>query len=125
MKIICVGRNYVDHIKEFNNEKPGQPVIFLKPDSSRLLPGKPFFHPDYSDNIQYEAELVLKICKNGRHIQPEFAHDYFEEVTVGIDLTARDIQAELKAKGLPWELSKAFDNSAIMGNFVVYNKMAL
>lgn len=118
MKIICVGRNYVAHARELKNEVPKEPVIFCKPDSSLLKGGKPFLYPDYSDNIHYEAELVVKICKNGRHVNPKFAHNYFNEISVGLDLTARDIQTRLKEKGLPWELSKSFDNSAVIGDFI-------
>lgn len=118
MKIICVGRNYAKHIEELKNDIPEEPVIFLKPESSRLVKGKPFFYPDYSQDIHYEAEVVVKIHKNGRYIQEEFALDYFDELTLGIDLTARDIQSRLKSKGLPWELSKAFDNSAVIGKFI-------
>lgn len=118
MKIICVGRNYAKHIEELKNDVPEEPVIFLKPESSRLVNGKPFFYPDYSNDIHYEAEMVLKIHRNGRHIQEEFALDYFDELTLGIDLTARDIQSRLKSKGLPWELAKAFDGSAVLGKFI-------
>lgn len=118
MKIICVGRNYAKHIEELKNDVPEEPVIFLKPESSRLVNGKPFFYPDYSNDIHYEAEIVLKIHRNGRHIQEEFALDYFDELTLGIDLTARDIQSRLKSKGLPWELAKAFDGSAVLGKFI-------
>ncbi|MBI3143491.1 MAG: fumarylacetoacetate hydrolase family protein [Bacteroidetes bacterium] len=118
MKIICVGRNYVKHIEELKNEVPTEPVIFLKPDSSILLDGKPFFYPEHSQNIHYEAEIVVKIAKNGKHIEERFAHTYYQEVALGIDLTARDTQDKLKLKGLPWELSKAFDGSAVVGSFI-------
>lgn len=118
MKIICVGRNYAKHIEELNNEVPGEPVVFMKPDSARLTGGRPFFHPDYSNDVHYEAEVVLKIGKNGRHVAERFALEYVSEVTVGIDLTARDVQSKLKEKGLPWELAKAFDGSAVLGTFV-------
>jgi 2-keto-4-pentenoate hydratase/2-oxohepta-3-ene-1,7-dioic acid hydratase in catechol pathway len=117
MKIICVGRNYAKHIEELNNERPESPVIFLKPDSSRLKNGKPFFYPEHSSDIHYEAELVLRVSKNGKHIQSQFAKDYINEITVGIDFTARDTQSSLKSKGLPWELAKAFDDSAAIGDF--------
>jgi len=117
MKIICVGRNYAKHIEELDNIRPDKPVIFVKPDSSRLKNSKPFFYPEHSQNIHYEAELVLRVCKNGKHILPKFAKDYVNEITVGIDFTARDTQSELKSKGLPWELAKAFDDSAAIGEF--------
>lgn len=118
MKIICIGRNYADHAKELNNEVPDKPVIFMKPKSAMLLPKKPFYYPEFSDNIQYECELVVKICKNGKYVQEKFAHKYYDAVTVGLDFTARDLQQELKTKGLPWELAKAFDGSAAVGNFI-------
>ncbi|HEY9177626.1 MAG TPA: fumarylacetoacetate hydrolase family protein [Flavipsychrobacter sp.] len=118
MKIICIGRNYADHAKELNNEVPTQPVIFMKPKSALLLPGKPFYYPEFTDNIHYECELVVKICKNGKYIREKFAHKYYDAVTVGIDFTARDLQEQLKAKGLPWELAKAFDGSAVVGEFI-------
>lgn len=118
MKIICVGRNYAKHIEELKNDVPDEPVIFMKPDSARLTGGRPFFHPDYSNDIHYEAEVVLKIGRNGRHIAERFAHDYISAVTLGIDLTARDLQSKLKQKGLPWELAKGFDGSAVLGDFI-------
>lgn len=118
MKIICIGRNYAEHAKELGNAVPDKPVIFMKPSTAMLVNDKPFYHPDFSQNIHHEAEIVLKICENGRHIQPKFADNYFNEVTLGIDFTARDIQDQLKAKGQPWELAKAFDGSAPLGRFV-------
>ncbi len=118
MKIICIGRNYIDHAKELNNPVPQEPLIFLKPDSSQLLPGKPFFYPNFSQEIHYEGELVLKIGRNGRHIESKFAHKYYSEITVGIDFTARDLQKKFKEKGWPWELAKGFDGSAAIGRFV-------
>lgn len=118
MKIICIGRNYAAHAKELGNETPDNPVIFMKPKNAILLPGKPFYYPEFSDNIHYECELVVKVCKNGKYVKSKFAHKYYDQVTVGIDLTARDVQDELKTKGLPWELAKAFDGSAIIGDFV-------
>lgn len=118
MKIICIGRNYIDHVKELENEVPSKPVIFMKPKNAILLPNKPFYYPEFSDNIHYECELVVKVCKNGKYIQEKFAHKYYNQVTVGLDLTARDLQKELKSQGLPWELSKAFDGSAIVGDFI-------
>ena len=117
MKIICIGRNYAAHIEELKNEKPGKPVVFLKPDTALLKGGAPFFYPDFSENIHHELELVLKISKEGKYIQPQFAHRYFEEIGLGIDFTARDLQDQCKAKGLPWEIAKAFNGSAPIGDF--------
>lgn len=118
MKIICIGRNYVDHIHELQNTIPENPVIFMKPNTSILKDNKPFFIPDWSSEIHYETELVLKISKQGKYIQEKFAHKYYQEIGLGIDFTARDLQNNLKAKGLPWEIAKAFDSSAVIGNFV-------
>ena len=112
MKIICIGRNYADHIAELHNEVPSAPVIFLKPETALLQRGQPFFIPEFSQDIHHELELVLRVSKNGRHIDESFAHNYFDEIGLGIDFTARDLQSELKKKGLPWELAKAFDGSA-------------
>lgn len=117
MKIICIGRNYVAHIEELKNEKPSNPVVFLKPDTALLKPGAPFFYPDFSENIHHEAELVLKISKEGKNIQKQFASRYFEEIGLGIDFTARDLQDQCKAKGLPWEIAKAFNGAAPVGEF--------
>ncbi len=117
MKIICIGRNYAAHIEELKNEKPGQPVVFLKPDTALVKGGVPFYYPDFSTNIHHEVELVLKISKEGKYIQPQFAHRYFEEIGLGIDFTARDLQDQCKAKGLPWEIAKAFNGSAPIGEF--------
>lgn len=117
MKIICIGRNYAAHIEELKNEKPGQPVVFLKPDTALIKGEAPFFYPDFSTNIHHEIELVLKISKEGKYIQPQFALRYFEEIGLGIDFTARDLQDQCKAKGLPWEIAKAFNGSAPIGNF--------
>lgn len=117
MKIICIGRNYAAHIEELKNEKPGKPVVFLKPDTALLKVGAPFFYPDFSENIHHEVELVLKISKEGKYIQPQFALRYFEEIGLGIDFTARDLQDQCKAKGLPWEIAKAFNGSAPIGDF--------
>ena len=117
MKIICIGRNYAAHIEELKNEKPGQPVVFLKPDTALIKGEAPFYYPDFSTNIHHEIELVLKISKEGKHIQPQFAHRYFDEIGLGIDFTARDLQDQCKAKGLPWEIAKAFNGSAPIGNF--------
>ena len=118
MKIFCIGRNYIDHAKELNNPVPKSPLIFMKPATAALTDGKPFYHPDFSNNIHYELELVLKISKNGRSVQEKFASDYYNQIGLGIDFTARDLQDSLKDKGHPWELAKAFDNSACIGNFV-------
>jgi len=117
MKIICIGRNYVDHIKELNNSIPDEPVLFLKPETSLLNPRLPFFIPSWSKDIHYETELVLRICKPGKNIEEKFAHRYFDQISVGIDFTARDVQTKLKEKGLPWEKAKAFDNAAAVGQF--------
>ena len=118
MKIICIGRNYVDHIHELKNEVPSAPVIFLKPDTALLPKRNPFFLPDYSSDIHHEAELVLRVSKAGKNIAEKFAHRYYDAVTVGIDFTARDLQQKQKEKGLPWEISKSFDHSAPVGDFV-------
>lgn len=117
MKIICIGRNYAAHIEELKNEKPGRPVVFLKPDTALIKGEAPFYYPDFSTNIHHEIELVLKVSKEGKYIQPQFAHRYFEEIGLGIDFTARDLQDQCKAKGLPWEIAKAFNGSAPIGNF--------
>ena len=118
MKIICVGRNYAAHIEELNSETPSEPVVFMKPDTAILLKKQPFFIPDFSENLQYEAELIVKINKVGKHISSKFAHKYYDEISVGIDFTARDLQNKLKDKGLPWECSKAFDGSAVIGKWL-------
>lgn len=117
MKIICIGRNYSEHAKELNNEIPDKPVVFLKPATALLKDNKPFFYPEWSSDIHYETELVLKVCKQGKYVAEQFAHKYYNEVSVGIDFTARDLQSAQKAKGLPWEIAKAFDNSAAIGSF--------
>ena len=114
MKIICVGRNYTDHIAELKNEKPEEPVIFQKPDTSILLKKQPFFIPDFSNDVHYEVEVLVKIKKIGKHIQEKFAHKYYDEIGLGIDFTARDLQEKLKEKGLPWEKAKAFDGAAVV-----------
>ncbi len=123
MKIICIGRNYTEHAKELNNEVPEQPVVFMKPPSALLINNKPFYYPDFSQDIHFELEIVLRICKNGRHVQPEFAPDYYDQVALGIDFTARDLQAECKKKGLPWEIAKGFDGSAVLSDFVPLGKL--
>tara|TARA_R110002073_G_scaffold8207_5_gene45850 strand:- start:62819 stop:63427 length:609 start_codon:yes stop_codon:yes gene_type:complete len=117
MKIICIGRNYAKHIEELANERPDNPVVFLKPDSAILPKNHPFFIPPFSDDVHYEVEILVKINKVGKHIATKFAHKYYDEIGLGIDFTARDIQAQCKAKGLPWEKAKAFDGSAIVGEF--------
>lgn len=118
MKIIAIGRNYAAHAKELNNPIPQSPVIFLKPDTAVLKDNKPFYIPEFSSDIHYELEVVLKICKEGKHISEKFAPNYYEEMGLGIDFTARDIQTLHKEKGLPWELAKAFDNSAVISAFL-------
>ena len=118
MKIICIGRNYTKHIEELNNERPNEPVIFMKPDSAILLKQHPFVIPEFSEDIHHELEVIVKINKVGKYIEPKFAHKYYDEISVGIDFTARDLQQKLKDKGLPWEKAKAFDGSAVIGDFV-------
>ena len=120
MKIICIGRNYAKHIEELANERPENPVVFLKPDSSILPRKNPFFIPPFSNDVHYEVEVLVKINKVGKHIASRFAHKYYDEIGLGIDFTARDIQQQCKEKGLPWEKAKAFDGSAVIGDF--YNK---
>lgn len=122
MKIICIGRNYADHITELENERPSAPVVFLKPDTSVLLKKQPFFIPHFSKQVQHEVELLIKITKVGKHIDKKFAHKYYDEIGLGIDFTARDLQQQLKQKGLPWEKAKAFDGSAVIGKFVSKNQ---
>lgn len=118
MKIICIGRNYADHAKELGNEVPEEPVIFMKPKSALLQVHTPFYYPEFTNELHYECELVLRVCKNGKYIQERHAANYYNGITVGIDFTARDIQEICKQKGLPWEKAKAFDNSAAVGKFV-------
>jgi len=118
MKIICIGRNYIDHAHELNNPVPAQPVFFMKPESALIRAGLPFFYPDFSKDIHYEVELVLKISKVGKNISEKFAHTYYDEIGIGIDFTARDIQKTCKEKGLPWEIAKAFDGSAPVSEFI-------
>jgi len=124
MKIIAIGRNYAAHAKELNNEVPTTPVIFLKPDTAVLKDNKPFYIPDFSSDIHFELEVVLKICKEGKHIAEKFAANYYDEIGLGIDFTARDIQNRHKEKGLPWELAKAFDHSAVISNFIAKKEFA-
>jgi len=119
MKIFCIGRNYADHAKELNNPVPtAEPVIFMKPPTALLLNNRRFYYPDFTRNLHYEGEIVLRICKNGRSVQPEFAARYYDAVTIGIDFTARDIQDRLKEKGQPWEIAKGFDRSAPLGKWM-------
>lgn len=122
MKIICIGRNYVKHIEELQNERPDEPVVFMKPDSAVLLKQHPFVIPEFSEDIHHEIELIVKINKVGKYIETKFAHKYYDEISVGIDFTARDLQQKLKEKGLPWEKAKAFDGSAVIGEFVSKEK---
>lgn len=122
MKIICIGRNYSEHAKELNNDVPSEPVVFMKPKSALLQPDKPFIIPDFTKDLHYECELVVKIGKNGKYIQEKFASKYYNEISVGIDFTARDLQQQQKSKGLPWEIAKAFDNSAVVGHFISLNE---
>ncbi|CCG53963.1 Fumarylacetoacetate hydrolase family protein [Flavobacterium indicum GPTSA100-9 = DSM 17447] len=118
MKIICIGRNYADHISELNNERPAEPVIFMKPDTAVLPKDADFYIPEFSKDVHHEVEVLVKISKVGKYIDPKFAHKYYEEIGLGIDFTARDVQTMLKEKGLPWEKAKAFDHSAIIGSFL-------
>jgi len=118
MKIICIGQNYAEHIKEMNAEMPTEPVLFMKPDSALLLNNKPFYLPEFSKEMHYETELILRISKVGKHIEERFAHRYYDHIGLGIDFTARDLQRVAKSKGLPWEISKAFDGSAVVGEFL-------
>jgi 2-keto-4-pentenoate hydratase/2-oxohepta-3-ene-1,7-dioic acid hydratase in catechol pathway len=118
MKMFCIGRNYAEHAKELGNLIPEEPVIFMKPKSALLQPNAPFYYPEFTNELHYECELVLRVCKNGKYIQESYAGKYYDAITVGIDFTARDLQNELKAKGLPWEKAKAWDNSAVIGKWV-------
>lgn len=118
MKIFCVGRNYVEHAHELGNDVPDEPIIFLKPKSALLQAHMPFYYPEFTNELHYEAELVLRICKNGKYIQERHASKYYNGITVGIDFTARDLQRDLQSKGLPWEKCKAWDNSAAVGKFI-------
>jgi 2-keto-4-pentenoate hydratase/2-oxohepta-3-ene-1,7-dioic acid hydratase in catechol pathway len=122
MKLICIGRNYTEHIKELENEKPIDPVVFLKPDTSILLKKQPFFIPDFSNDVHHEVEILVKINKVGKYISKKFAHKYYDDIGLGIDFTARDLQSTLKAKGLPWEKAKAFDGAAVIGKWISKSK---
>lgn len=121
MKLICIGRNYAAHIEELENERPSEPVIFLKPDTTVLLKKQPFFIPDFSNDVHYEVEVLVKINRVGKHIDSKFAHKYYDEIGLGIDFTARDLQSKLKEKGLPWEKAKGFDGAAVVGQFFPKN----
>lgn len=123
MKIFCVGRNYVAHAKELGNEVPDEPVIFMKPKSAMLQPHTPFYYPEFTNELHYECELVIRISKNGKYIQEKYANKYYDAITTGIDFTARDIQNELKSKGLPWEKAKAWDNSAVIGKWIPFSEI--
>lgn len=121
MKIICIGRNYTQHIEELQNERPDEPLVFMKPDSAVLLKQHPFVIPEFSEDIHHELEIIVKINKVGKYIDEKFAHKYYDEIGVGIDFTARDLQQKLKDKGFPWEKAKAFDGSAVIGDFLSKN----
>jgi acylpyruvate hydrolase len=123
MKIICIGRNYAEHAKELNNAIPTEPVFFMKPDTALLKDGEPFYYPDITKDLHHEIEIVIKINKVGKHIEEQFAYKYYDEIGLGIDFTARDLQAECKANGLPWEKAKSFDNSAPIGKFISKDKL--
>lgn len=123
MKIFAIGQNYIEHNKELNSPNPTEPVVFMKPDTAALKSNKPFFLPDFSDEIHYETELIVKINRIGKNIAPKFAHRYYDEIGLGVDFTARDIQRKLKDEGKPWEICKAFDNSAVIGNFIAKEEL--
>jgi len=125
MKIICIGRNYKEHAEELNNPIPDEPIIFLKPKSAVARPLMPVLYPEFTDNLQYECEVILKICKNGRHIDESLAKQYYNEWSVGIDFTARDLQTKLKSQGLPWECAKSFDGAAVLGKFVPIDRRGM
>lgn len=118
MKIFCIGRNYALHAKEMNSKVPTKPMVFMKPPTAQLRDDKAFYYPEFSKNVHYEVEVVLKVAKNGKHVQPKFALDYIKEIGLGIDFTARDVQAKCKEKGHPWEIAKGFDNSAVVSGFL-------
>lgn len=122
MKIICIGRNYTDHIEELKNERPSEPVVFIKPDSAVLPKEQDFYIPEFSSDVHYEVEVLVKIKKVGKHIDEKFANTYYDEIGLGIDFTARDLQSNLKEKGLPWEKAKGFDGAAVIGNWVPKTK---
>ncbi|XZF14822.1 fumarylacetoacetate hydrolase family protein [Chitinophagaceae bacterium MMS25-I14] len=122
MKIICIGRNYAAHAKELNNDVPDEPVLFMKPKNALTATDKPVYYPEFTDDLHYECEVVVKICKNGKFVSEKAASNYYNEITLGIDFTARDVQQRLKQKGLPWEVAKAFDGSAAVGRFIPISK---
>ncbi|MDI9864545.1 MULTISPECIES: fumarylacetoacetate hydrolase family protein [Bacteroidota] len=124
MKILCIGRNYAEHIAELQNERPSEPVIFIKPDTALLRDNEPFYIPDFSNDLHYEVEIVLKINKMGKNIEAKFASKYYDEIGIGIDFTARDVQAKLKEKGLPWEKAKGFNGSAPISGFFPKSEIA-
>ncbi|RYY38425.1 MAG: FAA hydrolase family protein [Chitinophagaceae bacterium] len=123
MKIFCIGRNYAEHAKELGNAVPDEPVVFMKPKNALLQPHMPFYYPEFTNELHYECELVLRVCKNGKYIQPQAASRYYDAVTTGIDFTARDLQQELKKKGLPWEKAKSWDNSAVVGTWIPFGEI--
>jgi 2-keto-4-pentenoate hydratase/2-oxohepta-3-ene-1,7-dioic acid hydratase in catechol pathway len=122
MKIFCIGRNYAEHAKELKNDIPTKPLIFMKPPTALLTDNKPFYYPDFTKNLHHEVEIVLRVCKNGKQVQPLFASKYYDKIALGIDFTARDLQDALKSKGQPWEIAKAFDNSAVLSDFYDISK---
>jgi 2-keto-4-pentenoate hydratase/2-oxohepta-3-ene-1,7-dioic acid hydratase in catechol pathway len=123
MKILAIGRNYTEHIEELNNERPDEPVIFMKPDTSIITRNRPFYYPDFSEEIHHEVEILLKISKHGKKINERFAHKYYDEIGIGIDFTARDLQTRAKTRGLPWALAKGFDGSAPISEFIPKNSL--
>lgn len=124
MKIFCIGRNYVEHAKELNNAVPTQPMIFMKPATALVKDDRDVYYPEFTQDLHYELEVVLRICKNGKHVAPKFAHKYWDQLSLGIDFTARDVQQKCKDKGHPWEVAKAFDHSAPIGTFVAKEEVA-
>lgn len=124
MKIFCIGRNYVEHAKELNNPVPSEPLVFMKPPTALVFSNRPFYYPDFTQDLHYEGEMVLRVCKNGRSVQPQFAHRYYDAVAFGIDFTARDLQDKLKSKGHPWEIAKGFDRSAPLSAFVLLENLS-
>jgi acylpyruvate hydrolase len=125
MKIFCIGRNYAEHAKELKNDIPTKPLIFMKPPTALLTDNKPFYYPDFTKNLHHEVEIVLRVSKNGKQVQPAFASKYYDKIALGIDFTARDLQDALKSKGQPWEIAKAFDNSAVLSEFYDISKYNL